>query len=311
MNPASRNRLRARSQSGFSLIELMIALLLGLLVSAAAIGMFISNARTHRTTESLSRVQESARIAFELMARDLREGSGNPCSNELQVTNRVTNYTTNWWSNWDRAAVSRGVIGYENGALPGTLAGTDAVEVIGASGAGVLVSNHTLGSNTLRVNNAAHGFVTNDLLMVCDNRLVSIFPATVSGVDIVHPANLGINGTAFTYTDNAMVSRLMASRWFVAANGRGGNSLFRTSLRTGAAVQEEVVEGVQDMEILYLLPGANAYQPANNAAVAARWPEVQAVLVRISLVGAEADGTDGQALRRQLEHVVTLRNRNA
>ncbi|WP_146908748.1 PilW family protein [Arenimonas daejeonensis] len=39
-------------QAGFSLIELMIALILGLLVAAAAGGVFISNKRVYNATET-------------------------------------------------------------------------------------------------------------------------------------------------------------------------------------------------------------------------------------------------------------------
>lgn len=301
-----------RQQRGVSLIELMIALILGLLVSAAAIGMFLSNSRTHNATQSLSRIQENARIAFELMARDIREGSGNPCSNELEVTNRITNYTANWWSNWDRATISRGVVGYNNGALAGTLAGTDAIEILAGSSAGTMVTAHTPPNFT--VNTSAHGYATNDILMVCDNRIASIFSATVAGTTISHlavnnsNANLGINNLPLTYTDNAMIVRLMATRWYVADNGRGGNSLFRVALRGNATAIEEVVEGVQSMEIDYLLPGAADYA---ETVAATRWPEVVSVRLRLRLVGQDRDGTDGQVLGRWLEHTVTLRNRIA
>lgn len=313
MKPEVVSRKRVpRQQRGVSLIELMIALILGLLVTAAAIGMFLSNSRTHSATQSLSRIQENARIAFELMARDIREGSGNPCSNDLEITNRVTNYTANWWSNWDRAAISRGVVGYNNGALAGTLAGTDAIEILAGSSAGTMVTAHTPPNFT--VNTSTHGYATNDILMVCDNRVVSIFSATVAGTTISHlaannsNANLGINNMPLTYSDNAMIVRLMATRWYVADNGRGGNSLFRVALRGNDTAIEEVVEGVQNMEIDYLLPGAADYAPT---VAATRWPEVLSVRLRLRLVGQDRDGTDGQALGRWLEHTVTLRNRNA
>ena len=77
MRPSPR-RLSARpapraAVRGLSLIELMIAMMLGLLVVASASAIFLSNRQTYRATEGLGRVQESGRMAFELMARDLRE----------------------------------------------------------------------------------------------------------------------------------------------------------------------------------------------------------------------------------------------
>lgn len=308
---------RRRSQRGFSLIELMVALILGLLVTAAAIGMFLSNSRTYGATQNLGRIQENARIAFELMTRDMREASGNPCSNELEVTNRLTTYTANWWSNWDRAAISRGVVGYNNGGLTGSLAGTDAIELLGGVSAGTMVTNHT--PPTFTVNTATHGLVLGDVLMVCDNRLVSIFQAAqVSGTLIGHAtgvgvpgnsnANLGLNNTAFVFNDNAMIVRLLATRWFVADNGRGGNSLFRTVLRGNAPQTEEVVEGVQDVQFQYLITGTNDYV---DTVAATRWDEVESVRVRLTVIGMDADGsTNNQPLQRTLNHTVVLRNRS-
>ena len=69
-------RATPRLARGLSLIELMIALLLGLLVVGGAIGIFTSNRRAYNATESLSRVQENARVAFEMMSRDVREAGG-------------------------------------------------------------------------------------------------------------------------------------------------------------------------------------------------------------------------------------------
>ena len=46
-----------RATRGFSLIEMMIAMVLGLLVVGAAIGIFVSNQQAYRATEGLGRVQ--------------------------------------------------------------------------------------------------------------------------------------------------------------------------------------------------------------------------------------------------------------
>lgn len=49
--------MQTKKQSGFSLVELMIALLLGTLIIAAAGGIFIANRQTFRSTDNLGRVQ--------------------------------------------------------------------------------------------------------------------------------------------------------------------------------------------------------------------------------------------------------------
>lgn len=321
-----------RRYRGVSLIELMIALVLGLLVTGAAIGMFLSNSRTYDTTESLSRVQENARMAFELMARDIREAGGNPCSRNLLVANVLgpAGGGTGWWNNF-----GNGVFGYENGALGGALAGTDAIEIVSGSSSGATVTEHVPTSARFGVVPLTHGFLANDILLVCDYRQASIFQMTgpaanpITNGNVVHntgagtpgncskglgfaqPTNCTTNGTPYTYGDNSQVVRLQAMRWFVADNGRGGNSLFRVALRgNDLAPREEVIEGVENMQITYLLPGGGQYLDAAGIP-AARWREVSAVRLDLTLSGRENVGTDGSRINRRLQHTVTLRNRNA
>lgn len=62
-----------RGSRGFSLVELMIAIVLGLVVMGGVISIFVANRQAFRVSENMAHVQENARVAFELLARDLRE----------------------------------------------------------------------------------------------------------------------------------------------------------------------------------------------------------------------------------------------
>ena len=111
---------------GFSLIELMIALMLGLLVVGSASAIFISNRQTYRATEGLGRVQENGRMAFELLSRDLREAGSSPCGNADRDA-----FAERWSICWSTPQAGggptgiRGISGYEGGeASPGTAFGT-------------------------------------------------------------------------------------------------------------------------------------------------------------------------------------------
>lgn len=74
-------------QSGLSLIELMIAMVLSLIIGAAVIQVFISQRETYRAQDDLSRVQENARFAFEQISRDLRHVGYWGCSRKAVLTN--------------------------------------------------------------------------------------------------------------------------------------------------------------------------------------------------------------------------------
>lgn len=83
--------LGGRRFEGFSLIEMMIAMVLGLIVLGAAIAVFQSNQRTYRSNEGLNRVQEGARVAFEMMSRDIRSAGSSACTTEGMVLGTDSN----------------------------------------------------------------------------------------------------------------------------------------------------------------------------------------------------------------------------
>lgn len=73
-----RNVVAAR---GFSLIEIMIALTLGLLLSIGIMSLFNSTSRTNKLQDALARLQENGRFAVSQMERDLRMLGAQYCSN--------------------------------------------------------------------------------------------------------------------------------------------------------------------------------------------------------------------------------------
>ena len=103
-------RIHRRAVRGFTLIELMVALVLGLVISGAALAVFVTNRQTYAATESLGRIQENARTGFELMARDLRQAAGNDCGNDVTSSNVLNNPADNWYTDW-----TAGITGYDGG----------------------------------------------------------------------------------------------------------------------------------------------------------------------------------------------------
>jgi hypothetical protein len=74
---------RCRRQSGFTLVELMIASFLGLFLVGGLIHLFVSSGQGYRANDALARVQESGRFAMDILARDIRQvGYGARCTFE-------------------------------------------------------------------------------------------------------------------------------------------------------------------------------------------------------------------------------------
>lgn len=63
---------RTRTQSGFSLVELMVALLMGSIVVLAATNLFTTNQRTFQLQQSVSDIQQQGRFALDYISQDLR-----------------------------------------------------------------------------------------------------------------------------------------------------------------------------------------------------------------------------------------------
>lgn len=59
-------------QRGLSLIELMIAITLGLILLTGVMQMFLSSRQVFSSQQAISRIQETGRLAMEFMSRDIR-----------------------------------------------------------------------------------------------------------------------------------------------------------------------------------------------------------------------------------------------
>lgn len=80
---------RIAKTQGFSLVELMIALALGSMVTAGVVQLFAANSETHNLLIGQSRMQESGRFALDFIGRDLRKAGYRGCfsgSSNLVIT---------------------------------------------------------------------------------------------------------------------------------------------------------------------------------------------------------------------------------
>ena len=59
-------------QRGLSLVELMIAIALGMVLMLGVMQMFLSSRVVFSTQQGMSRIQETGRLAIEFLSRDIR-----------------------------------------------------------------------------------------------------------------------------------------------------------------------------------------------------------------------------------------------
>jgi len=77
----SKVRALRAGQAGLTLIELMVAMVLGLVVAAGIITVFLSTSSSHRIQTQLARLQEDGRFAITRLITDLRMANAQYCSN--------------------------------------------------------------------------------------------------------------------------------------------------------------------------------------------------------------------------------------
>ncbi len=79
---SNRNRKFHARSKGFSLIELMLALALGLVVVTGIVQLFVGNSQTYAVLEGQSRLQENARFAFDFISRSAQTAGFWGCAPE-------------------------------------------------------------------------------------------------------------------------------------------------------------------------------------------------------------------------------------
>jgi type IV pilus assembly protein PilW len=331
-----------RPQAGFTLIEIMVSMVLGLVIIGGATSLILANQQSYRTNEALSQVQESARTAFELLSRDVREAGISGCDNTNRMANVLeTDGGIAWWQTWF------GMAGYEGGevnpAVPiGTapaerVADTDSMILQGIQGLGLTVEDHEPISSNFKINATTTDFVDDDILVVCDFDHAVILQVTdynASNVTVVHNAGGGVSspgncskgmgyptdcsdiaGNVYRFERNSQVARFAAVAWYIGNNGRpdeGGRSLYRRRLGAGAAIfTEEVVAGVTDMELSYREDGVDEFVDAN---LVGDWWNVNAVMIALTVQSADRRVSSDVAvnagrIQRRFTNIVTLRNR--
>lgn len=326
----------AKRQAGRTLIELMIALAIGLFITGTAIGLVLSNRQTYATTEGLSRVQEAVRTGFELLARDIRDAGLNTCGGALQFVNVLNNPGSLWWTQWNGGLRGYGTTEAFAGAPFGTAAGqrvsgTSALQIMRSGSQPQTVAAHDTATQTLTLSPANRSLAAGDLAIVCNFSQASLFQVTAAssasiehgyegspgncsrGLGFANPPDCSESGQTYMFEANSAVLRLESLAWYVGNNGRtttANRSLYRVSPRNSAGtlslVAEEVIDGVVDLQVDYLIEGTAAYVPASGVA---DWNAVFGVRLQIAIEEPDKPSTVADRVRRTVTHVVMLRNR--
>lgn len=258
-----------KKQSGITLLELMIAIALGLFLISGLVYLYVGSKQSYSTQGAVARVQESLRFAFEFFAYDVRMAGYTGCANPRDSTPfTVANPPV------PQLGLAGSVRGFDNGTgwvkpngWPDRVAGTDVLTISSVSndcGAN-LVAPFSNGSQLFIAANSC-GFVDNQILVVTDCRRADVFRATfnAAGTNVTHsganntqpvgsPCPVGSGklvsecGPSGNYKADAFLASLVGWTFYIGLNDRGNPALYRGGYTAG--VPEELVEGVYDMQL--------------------------------------------------------------
>lgn len=276
---------------GFSLVELLVSLTIGMLIVLVICYTYLASNNILRTIEINSRLQENARMAFELISYDVRMAGVSGCH-----LNSYTNVLTDK-NAYDKNLFEQPLVGYENGlsTFPSDLSSRlrgDALTILRSSDSEYIIGSHNPSSAQFDLlNNKEHDIKPGEILIAADcvNHYAAIFQMTGpannnnNAKNIVHNTGsdslnctkyLGApsdssnceTGTAYEFPAGSKLLRLNGNTYYVRMNGYGEPTLYRQRLshseEASASLADELIEGVQDINILY---GVDTSATADNA----------------------------------------------
>ena len=311
-----------RQQAGVSLVEIMIALVLGLILTAGVAQIYLSSKQTYRLQEAQSRIQENGRYALEFITRDLRLTGYLGCNSG---TNDVTVLANTPLVALDASAPAPATYPYTDTAgrirapvvtggndntggsftrpapalwtspLNTVVIGTDAITVQFAESCnglttGALSTTNTTGlidgTNTcgITVGGAA---TTGTPLVISDCESAHIFrSASVSSQNT--SGATATTSLGKTYLAGSEVMLFRSYTYFIRLNPAGQPALYRID-NTSTAGAVELVEGIENMQITYGVDldsdgSSNQYVTANNVA---NWSLVNSVRLVLTVRSVE------------------------
>lgn len=322
-----------RAQRGFTMIEIMIALVVGLILTGGILQVFASSRQTNRVHEAISRMQETGRMALEVISRDARMADFWGCA--ADIGNVVNNLNS----------TGAGFIDFATGGIDGVegVAGApDSLIFRGGSSSGLNLEPPygPQASANVKVS-AGNDLQQGDIVLLSDCQSADIFQISNSNPGgagtVVHntgsttsPGNYNATnpgcpggGNAHclskVYGADATLFQTSNIEYTLAMGSEGEPALFRNGF--------EFLDGVENLQALYGEDTdgdsvANYYVNADqvvdmNRVISLRF----AVVVRsaeerltngvnqtYSLLGANVTSADTR-LRQVYSSTVTIRNR--
>ncbi len=110
---AGKAQARLGAERGITVIEILISLLLGMLVVAGVLQLFVSSKVTFNIQDAFARLQESGRFAAQMLESELRMAGHTGCSSRITVYESNLNNSNGFAYRISSAGANLGIEGYE------------------------------------------------------------------------------------------------------------------------------------------------------------------------------------------------------
>ena len=362
-------RRRVLFQTGFSLVELLLAMLLGVVVIAGIIQLFVGNSRASALVGGQARLQENARYAFEFISRGARRAGYFGCAPR---PGNIVNGLNGEWSQLPEFDVTRAVDGNDGkpgaawspplAGLPGGSPGNVNHDPRGAidinaivAETDVLVFRHIqqpgqklvqplqpTGDPVITAPGGEPGFDVGDIVMLADCEQGAVFRVTevvaaagsatlrraggsgrfenassLNSPQGLIPATLSLLDRP--YGQETTVGAVQSTYFFIAPSrhlDNGGNNPLALWQKVGGAGPVEVVQGIEDLQVLYGIDAtlddgvANPNQYVTFDAVPRGVGEIVSIRVELRVNSVDSVTQEGERLARTFSKTILLRNAN-
>jgi type IV pilus assembly protein PilW len=306
--------MRALKQQGFSMVELMVSVTIGLILLAGVISIFLSSKMTYNTNEKTARLQENGRVALDFLTHDLRSAGYLGCSKVpdwfVSTLNDQTTFLWNYFTpfqGYEASGTGTWSPALPTGAdalNPAPLATSDVIVVRGLLRDGLAMElttavPGTTGDPTVLIDTPT---AAGQILVITDCESATVFQATgwtpgATTGTIAHatggsfvPGNASADLVA-AFDETSRVVPLQTYVYYVANDASGQPGLYRQSGATRPA--ELLIEGVQALQLAYAVDTVDADRVADvyvSASGVTNWDNVISVTLGMLMQSADQAG---------------------
>jgi type IV pilus assembly protein PilW len=261
----------SKYQHGISMVEILVALVISLFLLGGIVQVYLANKSTYAFTDSISRIQENGRFSMDIMAQELRMAGFFGCAIfDPDDTGNIVNNLNPAGAGYDAALHDFLLAGVIQGTEDDGLNGSDSITLRGAKPNQVNVVPPFNTATSAQIFVTANATIENDdIVMVSNCRGADIFQVSsstqadgASKMAIVHNTGAGPSPGNFnpdncqggnahclsqTYGSDSSLFELQTVTYTIAVGASGEPALWRSE----NGVNEELIEGVEQMQVLY------------------------------------------------------------